>query len=255
MGKYYANRAAVHLSVGAFDCCAADCSRALQVTYRCLPLPTVTCRSGRSTAAPPTAPAPSGSPTVTYRYLPLRPPARPHRHLPSHTVTYRHIPSHTVTCRALQLDPTNVKAHKRLAKAHTELGAFDRAAAQLRLALEVAGRGEGGEGGEAARLVQAELAEVLQLQGWWAEGTAAAANGDPALARTFFASMLQRTAAPPVVLAMVRGPSCPSAHMRTQPPRHACIHRWARAFTGAGRAVPRHMRRASALHAAGDAAV
>lgn len=95
---------------------------------------------------------------------------------------------------ALALDPANHKAHKRLAKALGEQGEFDRAVAQLR---------QGEKAGCGAQL-QPELEALLELQGWMNEGNAALQHGDCGLARAFFASMLQKTSAPPVRLGMVQ---------------------------------------------------
>jgi len=95
---------------------------------------------------------------------------------------------------ALSLDPANHKAHKRLAKALGEQGDFDRAVAQLRL----------GEKAGCGAQLQPELEALLELQGWMHEGTAALRNGECGIARTFFASMLQKTSAPPVRLGLVQ---------------------------------------------------
>ena len=96
--------------------------------------------------------------------------------------------------KALQLDPLMTKAHKRVAKAQCELGQFEKAVEHLKLAVN--------SGGDAA--LKAELDEVGQLLEWQREGTAAAQKSDFSLARTFFASMLRKTSASNVKLALVR---------------------------------------------------
>lgn len=95
---------------------------------------------------------------------------------------------------ALALEPSNPKAHKRLAKALGELGEFDRAVAQLETAVG-AGCGDA---------VRGELEAAKELQGWMREGSAALEAGDCAMARAFFASLLQKTSAAPARLGLVR---------------------------------------------------
>jgi len=96
--------------------------------------------------------------------------------------------------RALALDPNLVKAHKRIAKAYSEQGKFDKAVEQLRLA----SKGGGGDD------LKGELEEAAQLLQWQTEGLAAVAHGDFSLARTFFGSMLRKTSASATKLALVR---------------------------------------------------
>jgi len=96
--------------------------------------------------------------------------------------------------RSLALDGANPKAHKRLAKALCEQGDFDRAVQGLRAA---ASNGN-------AEALKAELEAAVELQGWMSEGKAAYEAGDCALARAFFANMLQKTNAAPARLWLVR---------------------------------------------------
>jgi len=96
--------------------------------------------------------------------------------------------------RALLLDPGMIKAHKRLAKAYCEIGAFDKAVDQLKVAVKSGGGDD----------VQQELEAMCELQEWHKEGTAAIERQDFSLARTFFASMLRKTSASATKLALVR---------------------------------------------------
>ena len=98
---------------------------------------------------------------------------------------------------ALRIDPTNGKVYKRLARAHCENGELQKAqiACDEGLSRSVA---------ETLEVIRAEHVEVAQLVAWDAEGSAALANGDASLARTFFANMLQKTNAPQTKLKLVR---------------------------------------------------
>ena len=91
---------------------------------------------------------------------------------------------------ALKIDHTNGKAYKRMARAHCELGDYNRGRALCE-------EGASASGGEPS--VVAELSNVRQLCEWHDEGDAAMALGNYSLARTFFANMLSKTSAPHTV--------------------------------------------------------
>ena len=98
---------------------------------------------------------------------------------------------------ALRLDPFNGKVYKRLARAHCEMGEFDKAKI-------VCEQGLGRSAADSRAVIKAEAEEVSQVSAWTEQGEAALANGDCSLARTFFANVLQKISAPSCKLRLVR---------------------------------------------------
>ena len=95
---------------------------------------------------------------------------------------------------AIQRDPALGKAYKRLARAHSELGEYDKARSACADGFA--------KSGESA--LKADLDLATQLLAWQREGEAAMGNGDHSLARTFFANMLAKTNAPQTRLWLVK---------------------------------------------------
>ena len=90
---------------------------------------------------------------------------------------------------ALDRDRTIAKAHRRLARAHCELGEYSKAVTHLREA--------SGMSAEAAEALRSDLDAATQLLEWHEQGEGAMKLGDYGLARTFFANILSKVSRPP----------------------------------------------------------